>query len=113
MAALTSTPLRGAALRCIGLVIVAVALGGCQSPHRAPEPDAPAHRSLVWQGNAVQALAYDLRCDEAFDWRAGCAPGQMRTELEDLREDWPGLPGELQSNLQARARALVERWDGQ
>lgn len=108
---LTPLPLRGAA-RLAVVAIGCACLAGCHTPHRAPAADEPRWESVIWQGNAAQALAYDLRCDGELDWSADCAPPQMRTELADLKGDWPAVPAEVRETLREKASTITERWDG-
>lgn len=102
----TAKPLRGAALLRVGVVICAVALAGCQSPHRAPEKltDDP-----LWQGQAVHDLAFDLRCDGQFDFEAECAGLATQDRLRELST----VPTDILQPLKNEARELNKRWHGQ
>lgn len=94
------------------LVLAAVAVlswaTGCKS---SPDynADLPLYEDTLWRAQAVQDLAYDYRCDDAFDFKAGCASEGTQSRLEKLEK----APEHVVEPLRARAVEINDSWDGE
>lgn len=72
------------------------------------EANAPLYEDPLWRATAVQDLAFDLRCDGEFDFRADCTGSGVQDRLDDLRE----VPAETLEPLREQARTINDQWHG-
>jgi len=93
---------------CAVLAAAGCATGGGNNARSAP--DAGGMRDPIRRAQAVQALAFDLRCDGEFDFRAKCLGN---TDLDDRLDALEDLDPDTLADLRKRAREINDRWDGE
>lgn len=82
---------------------------GCKTTGPTYNTDLPLYEDTLWRAQAVQDLAYDLRCDDVFDFKADCASEPTQTRLENLKK----VPEHVMEPLRARAVEINASWAGE